>query len=66
MVYNESLSSRILIVADHFTIDGFTITGGNANGDLDDNSGGEILILLSAPSIVNGEITEKSSGFGGG
>ena len=48
------------------TIDGLTITGGNANGDVPDYRGGGIYNYQSSPSITNCLISENSAELGGG
>ena len=49
------------------TLDGLTITGGNANGsNWPDNSGGGILNDNSSPTITNCTFTGNSAGWGGG
>jgi hypothetical protein len=47
------------------TIDGLTITGGNANGSWPDNSGGGIFIEKSSPSISNCNVSKNTAGWGG-
>ena len=48
-------------------IDGFTITGGNANGGGFNNHGGGIYNSSSSPTVTNCTISGNSaSGFGGG
>ena len=48
------------------TIDGLTITAGNANRSWPDNSGGGVYIYQSSPSITNCTILKNSADFGGG
>jgi len=48
------------------TLDGLTITGGNANGSSPDHVGGGIYIYQSSPSITNCIISENSAEYGGG
>jgi len=48
------------------TIDGLTITGGNANGISPDHRGGGIYIYQSSPRITNCTISENTADFGGG
>jgi hypothetical protein len=47
-------------------IDGFTITGGNANGSLPDHRGGGIYVYKSSPGITNCIISENNADIGGG
>ena len=48
------------------TIDGLTITGGNANGVSPDHTGGGIYIYQSFPRITNCIISENTAEYGGG
>lgn len=47
-------------------LDGFTISGGNAEGAGDDRRGGGILIRFSSPQIRNCIVTRNRTGSGGG
>jgi len=48
------------------TIDGLTITGGNANGDVPDQRGGGMYSYQASPTITNCTLTGNSAEFGGG
>ncbi|MEA3360338.1 MAG: MopE-related protein [Thermodesulfobacteriota bacterium] len=48
------------------TIDGLTITRGNANGSSPDYRGGGIYVYQSSPSITNCTISQNTADFGGG
>lgn len=47
-------------------LDGFTITGGNANFVYPDNHGGGIFIVESSPTVRNCRITGNNATYGGG
>ena len=47
-------------------LDGFTITGGNANGTSPDNAGGGMLNFSSSPTVTNCTFTGNTSGSAGG
>jgi hypothetical protein len=47
-------------------LDGFTITGGNANGSFPNERGGGVLNLSSSPSLANCSISDNEAGRGGG
>jgi len=65
-VDGQNLVYQCFYIVAGATIDGFTITGGNAEGELIDSSGGGILINQSAPIISNCIITGNKAKFGGG
>jgi len=48
------------------TIDGLTVTGGNANGQSPDHGGGGIYIYQSSPKITNCIISKNNADYGGG
>ena len=47
-------------------LDGFTITGGNANGSDPDNNGGGIFIYWCSPTVTNCVLTGNTAYGGGG
>ncbi len=47
-------------------LDGFTVTGGNANGAFPDNVGGGMTIRSTSPTVTNCTFSGNSAGFGGG
>ena len=47
-------------------IDGFTITGGNANGDWPDDSGGGMHNLDSSPTVTNCTFSNNTADYSGG
>ncbi len=47
-------------------LDGFTITGGNANGDYPDSEGGGMYNNGSSPTLSNCTFSENSAKYGGG
>jgi len=54
-------------VTEDATIDGLTITGGNADGSSwPDDSGGGIYVYQSSPNIANCIVSKNSANFGGG
>ena len=61
----DSVYHCFYITADTI-IDGLTITGGNANGDVPDQRGGGIYIYQASPTITNCTLTGNSAEFGGG
>ena len=61
----DSVYHCFYITADA-TLDGLTITGGNANGSSPDYRGGGIYIYQSSPSITNCIISENTADIGGG
>ena len=54
-----------LYVAADATIDGFTITGGNANGETPNHRGGGLYIYYSSPKITNCTFANNSADYGG-
>jgi cysteine-rich repeat protein len=63
------LSSRVYHVvtgSDGASIDGFTITGGNANGSDPHDGGGGMLNSSASPAVSNCVFTGNSAGYGGG
>jgi hypothetical protein len=64
----DSVYHCFYIIADA-TIDGFTVTGGNANdseSEIFDDSGGGFFIMQSAPTIANCKIINNHGIYGGG
>jgi len=53
-------------ITEDATIDGFTISRGNANGASPDNAGGGILIDSCSPTIANCTLTGNGALYGGG
>ncbi len=47
-------------------LDGFTITGGNADGGYPDNAGGGMFTFGSSPTVTNCIFTGNAADFGGG
>ena len=47
-------------------LDGFTITGGNANGGYEHSRGGGMYNFDNSPTVINCTFTENSAGDGGG
>ena len=58
--------SHCFVVSQDATIDGFTITGGNANGSDPDDKGGAIYISASSADITNCVVTENNANLAGG
>lgn len=72
---NDNNSYHVIYNYDNYLgaaslIDGFTITGGNANGGSEDNddysSGGGMLNFLSSPTISNCIFRDNKAFYGGG
>jgi len=59
-------SYHVVTGADNARLDGFTITGGNANGSSSDNLGGGIYCNGVSPTISNCVIIDNSTGYVGG
>ena len=57
---------KVYLPTDSIIIDGFTITGGNANGSSADGRGGAIYSDESSPTITNCTISGNSANYGGG
>ena len=71
VIYNEPTradnSYHVVTGADNATLDGFTITAGNANGD-DPNchGGGMYNVSVSSPTLTNVIFIRNSAGYAGG
>ncbi len=65
---NVENAYHVVTGADGATLDGFTITAGNANGasDTHDDSGGGMLNWSSSPTLTNIIISDNSAALGGG
>ena len=61
----QNSTYHCLYVAADATIDGFTITGGNANGETPDHRGGGLYMYYSSPEITNCTVTANSADYGG-
>jgi len=60
-------SGRVIVGAISTTvIDGFTVTGGIAEGAFPDNYGGGMFITFSSPTVMNCTFIENTAEFGGG
>ena len=61
----QNSTYHCLYVAADATIDGLTITGGNANGESPHHRGGGIYISSGSPNIIHCTITQNTSKYGG-
>ncbi len=59
-------SYHVVVGADDATLDGFTITGGNANGTGNDGKGGGMYNDNCSPTVTNSNFSSNSAGDGGG
>jgi predicted outer membrane repeat protein len=58
---------HVIIGADNTTLDGFTITGGNADGDgSEDTFGGGMYNFNASPTVTNCTFQGNSAAYGGG
>ena len=62
----EHTAFHVVIAADKGVIDGFMITGGSANGSLEEATGGGIFISSSSVTIQNCRIEKNSADHAGG
>ncbi len=58
--------SVIIGTGSNTVIDGFTVTGGNADGRFPNNFGGGMFITGSSPTVMNCTFSENTAEFGGG
>ena len=66
-VNNEENVYHVIIGSPNAILDGFTITGGNANGIYPDDSGGGVFALYNSPLFIsNCIISTNSASWGGG
>ena len=63
---NDDNCYHVVVSVDDATLDGFTITGGKANGTGHDEHGGGMFNLASSPSVSNCTFSGNSAKNGGG
>jgi hypothetical protein len=63
---NAENSYHVVVGATGATLDGFTITGGNANGSDPYNKGGGIYNASANPTLSNLIVTSNQANYGGG
>ncbi|MCK4343343.1 MAG: right-handed parallel beta-helix repeat-containing protein [Phycisphaerae bacterium] len=66
---NEENSYHVLTSSDAdetAVLDGFTVTGGNANGDSPHYQGGGIYVAPGTPTLVNCTFADNAAEYGGG
>jgi hypothetical protein len=64
--HNSDNSYHVVVGADGATLDGFTISGGNADGDDDQGVGGGIYNPAASPTLAHLTIGGNYAGNGGG
>jgi parallel beta-helix repeat protein len=63
---NSVNSYHVVVGADNATIDGFTITGGNATGDSPNNVGGGMYNYNCSPTVTNCTFSGNEAEYGSG